>query len=124
DADTHTVVWNIEAEAYEEGSVQLTVKVNESAAGSVVDNTASVQIGNSDSVDTNTVEIPVKSENEGKSNPTKPNTVNPDNSNPNTTGGTKTGDVDMTYFWILLMVAAAAVVVAGVTRRTKSRINK
>ncbi len=49
---------------------------------------------------------------------------NPDGSNPESTGGTQTGDVSMTYLWILLIIAAAAFVVAGVIFRTRPRVHK
>ncbi len=56
-----------------------------------------------------------------------PDNGNPDNGNPTTgnpTTGGNTGDVDMSYLWILLMIAAAAMVVAGVTLKTRPRVRK
>ncbi len=134
DADTHTVTWILTAEAFEEGSVQLTVKVNDSAARSEVDNTAAVQIGNADSVDTNTVVIPVNPGDEENPNPNKPGTGNPDNSNPDNsnpgdsnpdnsnptiTAGGKTGDTGHMGLWLAMLIAACALVAGGVAVRTR-----
>ncbi|MCD7757720.1 MAG: DUF11 domain-containing protein, partial [Clostridiales bacterium] len=54
-----TVTWTFTAEAYETGTVTITVRVLEGAKGGTVTNQASVQVGNDTAVDTNVSENPV-----------------------------------------------------------------
>ncbi|MCC8142069.1 MAG: hypothetical protein LIO56_06010, partial [Lachnospiraceae bacterium] len=119
DASTHTITWTLSnVSAGTESNVQFTVKVLSGATtpGEVV-NTASVKVGNDNAMQTNTVRNPVTKDTSegGGTNPKN----NPSSTNPSSTGKAKTGDVSTTYLWILLMVACALVVVAGVLRRTR-----
>ncbi len=56
-----------------------------------------------------------------------PTTGNPDDGNPssgNPTSGGRTGDINLNSLWIFLMIAAAALAVAGVTVRTRPRVRR
>ncbi len=60
----------------------------------------------------------------GGENPDTQTEPGPETSNPNLAGGSGTGDINMTYIWILLIIAAAVFVAAGVTLRTRRRVHK
>ena len=59
DEQTHTVTWNFDAPKNSSGTVQLKVKVKDSAKGKKVSNQASVKVGNYDEEQTETVTNPV-----------------------------------------------------------------
>ncbi|MCD8088649.1 MAG: DUF11 domain-containing protein [Oscillospiraceae bacterium] len=115
-ADGKTVTWTIEAAAYEAGTVTLTAKVNDSAAGDKVSNTASVKIGNAAAVNTNTVTNDVE-EVSATPSPT-----------PTSTSGTtpQTGDDARLGLWIAILTAGAMglACVGAVTASRKKRSGK
>ncbi|MCD8087589.1 MAG: DUF11 domain-containing protein [Oscillospiraceae bacterium] len=110
----HTVTWTIEAAAYETGTVTVTVKVADSAAGGKVENTASVQIGNDAAVSTNSVTNDVE-ETPATPSPSPSSGTTPD-----------TGDESRLGLWIAILAAGALglVCVTVITTSRKKRSEK
>ncbi len=114
DESTRTITWTIEdVPAFTMGYVEFTATVNDIALlEDEITNTASVQIGNDDFVDTNTVENPTP-DSEGEGNPTT--------GNPKTgTGSPKTGDTNNIALWLVLMLAAMVGVFTALRLRKRS----
>ncbi len=101
DESTKTVSWTIEnAEPQEWGSVEITVKVNDKATEETeIENTAFVQIGDDDTVDTNKVTDPTPDDSG-----LKPGTPGSGSSS----SSAKTADTNDVGLWILLLAAALA----------------
>lgn len=119
DEDTHTVIWNLEdVAAYTEGEVILTIEINEDATG-ILANTASVQIGESDPVDTNTVENEIDEDDDDAIDAGDDGDDNDTTATDTTSTAAKTGDVSNFTLYLILMAAAAAVVVVLVGRRVR-----
>ncbi len=105
DEDTRTITWTIENAAPTSwGSVTFTAEVNEEGLeGIVIENTASVQIGNDAAVDTNTVENPTE-EGELTESPVP-----------------KTGDTSHPISWMLMLLASIMAIGAALALRKQNR---